>query len=83
MNARGEHDGTGPADLAAWAVSRGDDYELLFSVAPRRTGRLVAARRHGGVPLTRIGVCTPAAEGIRLRHATSDSPMPFGYNHFA
>jgi thiamine-monophosphate kinase len=82
VKARGDRDGTGPAALAAWAVSRGDDYELLFSVAPRRAGRLVAARRHGGVPLTRIGVCTPATEGIRLRHAAGDSPMPFGYNHF-
>ena len=40
------------------AITGGDDYELLFAVRPRRPERLTAARRHGGLALTRIGVCT-------------------------
>ena len=40
----------------AEALTGGDDYELLFAVRPRTRGRLAAATRHGGVPLTRIGV---------------------------
>ncbi|MEQ1910347.1 MAG: thiamine-phosphate kinase, partial [Vicinamibacterales bacterium] len=52
------------ADAAQWfkargldpvvaAIGGGDDYELLFTVRPRQRGRLKAAIRHGGVPLTR------------------------------
>jgi thiamine-monophosphate kinase len=60
-----------------------DDYELLFTVRPRLRGRLRAAMQHGGVPLTRIGVCTPD-HGIALR--TSDgrelTALPHGFSHF-
>jgi thiamine monophosphate kinase len=60
-----------------------DDYELLFTVRPRLRGRLSAAMQHGGVPLTRIGVCTPD-HGIALR--TSDgrelTALPHGFSHF-
>lgn len=56
------------ADPVASALSGGDDYELLVAVAPRARRRLAAAHRHGDVPLTRIGVCTPE-RGVRLRRA--------------
>lgn len=62
-------------DPVAEAV-RTDDYELIFTVRPRWRGRLTAAVR-AGVPLTRIGVCTPDRE-VRL----GDRPMPAGYSHF-
>src|SRR5438876_104213 len=46
------------ADPLHEAIARGDDYELVVAVRPRSGGRLLTAQRHGGVPLTRIGVCT-------------------------
>jgi thiamine-monophosphate kinase len=67
------------------AVSRGDDYELLFTVRPRLRGRLRTAASQAGVPLTRIGVCTNGGDVV-LRHidgaTTVDQPMPHGFGHF-
>jgi thiamine-monophosphate kinase len=75
----------------AWFESRGadalaesmasDDYELLIAVHPRTRGRLATARRHAGVPLTRIGVCTPE-RAISIRSNGADSALPAGYSHF-
>jgi thiamine-monophosphate kinase len=73
-------------DPIASAIAGGDDYELLIAVRPRSRGRLAAARRHGGVPLTRIGVCTRERDVIvrRTRHGiTFDEPLPSAaYRHF-
>jgi thiamine monophosphate kinase len=63
------------------AITGGDDYELLAAVRPRTRSRLAAAHRHGGVPVTRIGVCT-ADRAIVLRRDGVDQPMPRGYSHF-
>jgi len=70
------------ADPVAEAITGGDDYELLVAVRPRTRGRLAAAIRHGGVPLTRIGVCTEDGAIILCRDGT-DTPLPNGgYRHF-
>ena len=67
------------------AVTGGDDYELLVAVRPRTRSRLAAAHRHGGVPLTRIGLCTND-RAILMRRTAGDAieaqPMPRGYTHF-
>ena len=68
------------------AVTGGDDYELLVAVRPRTRSRLAAAHRHGGVPLTRIGLCTND-RAILMRRTAGDAaidaqPMPRGYSHF-
>ena len=67
------------------AVTGGDDYELLVAVRPRTRSRLAAAHRHGGVPLTRIGLCTND-RAILMRRTAGDAieaqPMPRGYAHF-
>ena len=72
-------------DPLTQAITRGDDYELLFTVRRRQRGRLRAALQHGGVPLTRIGVCTEGSSLV-LRSARSgatvDSQMPAGFSHF-
>jgi thiamine-monophosphate kinase len=82
-----------PIDPAAraWFDARGrdavaesmasDDYELVVAARPRTRGRLATAVRHGGVPLTRIGVCTPE-RAVLIRHGGADSPLPPGYSHF-
>jgi thiamine-monophosphate kinase len=75
---------TGQDPLLA-AISRGDDYELLFTVRPRLRGRLRTAARQAGVSLTRIGVCTDSGQ-VLLRSgqgtAAVDQPMPDGFGHF-
>jgi thiamine-monophosphate kinase len=68
-------------DPVTAAVTGGDDYELLFTVRPRTRRRLSAALRHGGAPLTRVGVCTEGS-AVMLTRAGAESPMPPGYGHF-
>jgi thiamine-monophosphate kinase len=63
------------------AVSGGDDYELLVAVRPRTGSRLAPAVRHGGAPLTRIGVCT-VDRAVLLRRDGADEPLGSGYSHF-
>ena len=61
-----------------------DDYELLVTVRPRARGRLAAAIRHGGAPLTRIGRCTED-RAITIRHSGTEATpaaLPTGYTHF-
>ena len=74
------------ADVEHEAITGGDDYELLIAVRPRARGRLAAAHRHGGVPLTRIGTCT-GDRAIVMRRTVGDAaidaqPLPRGYSHF-
>jgi thiamine-monophosphate kinase len=71
----------GGGDPVEAAVAGGDDYELLFAVAPRTRRRLEAARRHGGIGLTRIGWCT-AEPGVRLRYPDRTTEVGPGYDHF-
>jgi len=68
-------------DAVDQSITGGDDYELLIAARPRLAGRLAAARRHGDVPLTRIGACT-ADRAIVLRRDGVDRTMPSGYSHF-
>ena len=64
------------------AIAGGDDYELLFSVPPRRHGRLRTVVRQGrGVPVTRIGELT-AAPAILLKTDAATEPLPSGFTHF-
>jgi thiamine-monophosphate kinase len=73
--------GAGDAALAA-ALAGGEDYELLLAV-PRRAGRrFAAAATLARLPVTRIGVLTPAAAGLVLATAAGDRPFPEGFEHF-
>ena len=69
------------ADPVQAAIAGGDDYELLFAVRPRLRRRMMGAARHGGAPLTCIGVCTEDRTVV-LRTAGGDGPFPEGYTHF-
>ncbi|MGE3958760.1 MAG: thiamine-phosphate kinase [Vicinamibacterales bacterium] len=64
------------------ALTGGDDYELLFTVRPRMRGRLKAAFAHGGVAITRIGVCTADLSRTMTLSDGSMSTLPAGYSHF-
>jgi len=71
-------------DAVQEAVSGGDDYELLFTVHPRRLGRLRTVRRLiGGLELARIGVVT-RTPGVDIIHGDGRrQPVGAGYEHFA
>jgi thiamine-monophosphate kinase len=70
-------------DAVTEAVIGGDDYELLFTVVPRRQGRLRAvARTVKGLGLTRIGVVTNEQRTV-LRRGSQREAMPQGYQHFS
>jgi thiamine-monophosphate kinase len=67
------------------AVSRGDDYELMFTVRPRLRGRLRTAASQAGIALTRIGICNDSGQVVLRRGkgaAVVDEPMPHGFGHF-
>jgi len=70
-------------DPVAAAVAGGDDYELLFTVSPKRLGRLRGVERLvRGLPLTRIGTVTKE-RGVALRRGTHVEDLPAGHEHFA
>ena len=71
-------------DAVQEAVAGGDDYELLFTVHPRRMGRLKAVSRLvAGLALTRIGTVT-RTPGVDIIHGDGRrQPVSGGYEHFA
>jgi len=65
---------------AACALSGGEDFELLFTLAPDDLPALEAE----GVDLSVIGEVLPAAEGLVLLGEDGEpGPLPEGYDHFA
>jgi thiamine-monophosphate kinase len=74
-----DHDGLEPFDAA---VSGGEDYELLFTVAPRRRRALASALRLAdGLPCTRIGTVT-ADRSLIVTRRGAKAPWPLGFAHF-
>jgi thiamine-monophosphate kinase len=73
------------ADPMLEALGGGDDYELIFTASPKLRGRLRAVVRHGGVAITRIGMCTKGST-IELVSDADGQPatasLPSGYGHF-
>ena len=68
----------------AWAVSGGEDYELLFTAAPERAVALAARiTTETGTPVSRIGEIRPAAEGVAfLDEAGRAVDVRAGFEHF-
>lgn len=70
------------ADPVTFAAAGGEDYELLFTVPPRRTRRFLAAiRQAGSVPVTEIGVWTNGADVVLVRNGRR-APLAGGFAHF-
>jgi thiamine-monophosphate kinase len=66
------------------AIAGGEEYELLFAVAPRSEGRLRSVRRHVSEPaLTKIGVFTKDAGQLLVDRDGSEESLPQGFEHFA
>jgi len=72
-----------PADQARqWALSGGDDYELMLAVPPTRLPVLQDLAGECGLPLTPIGELCP---GAGVTWSMDGAPMPVqpgGYDHF-
>lgn len=69
----------------AFALSGGEDFELLFAVAPRDAeGVARAVEAATGTPVTIIGEAVPPAEGVRIRGQDGgwDGLPEAGYEHF-
>jgi thiamine-monophosphate kinase len=81
------------ADARAWfeargldpvrsALTGGDDYELLFTVRPRRRSRFETVRRQArGLRLTKIGTVR-REPGVGIVFGGIPEPVPPGYVHF-
>ncbi len=67
-----------------YALTGGEDYELLFSLRRRDQNRLEKIRRRLEVPVARIGMCVPSREGITVinRHGRARTLSTTGYDHF-
>ena len=67
-------------DPYLFALSGGEDFELLFSISPQGKHQL----EKKGVPLTTVGVVTEAAAGRILQLPNGQKrPLSGGYNHFS
>jgi thiamine-monophosphate kinase len=67
-----------------YALTGGEDYELFFSIRRRDRARLEKIRNRMGVPVTRIGKCVPASQGINVVNGKGEtlSLSDAGYDHF-
>lgn len=66
-------------DPLEWVLGGGEDFELLFSIAPDKVGRL----KNSGVSCHQIGRVTDRTDRIVLITAEgSATPLKGGYDHF-
>jgi thiamine-monophosphate kinase len=66
------------------ALRGGEDYELLFTVAPRHARKVKQLARQAKCPVTCVGVVKPKAHGIQIRQRTGIlKPLNVqSYEHF-
>ncbi|MGH7847701.1 MAG: thiamine-phosphate kinase [Candidatus Binatia bacterium] len=69
---------------ATYALTGGEDYELLFCARVRARPQLERIRSRLGVKVTRIGTCVPASQGIKVIDSTGKTVAltAGGYDHF-
>lgn len=69
-------------DLLSRVVTGGDDYELLFTVAPQDWPAVEATAMSVGVPVAAIGRCTEGAGVVLLDGESRDiTPPERGWRH--
>ena len=70
-------------DVLHWALSGGEDYELLLCVAPEQAGSVREAIEKSGTPCTFIGRVLPR-EGapVMLKRKEKREPAQSGFAHF-
>ncbi|NPV52683.1 MAG: thiamine-phosphate kinase [Firmicutes bacterium] len=72
-------------DSLRWALTGGEDYELLFTVRPGAVdGIIKAVREETGTQVTAIGEIRPREEGVSLVHPGGEVQRleARGFNHF-
>jgi thiamine-monophosphate kinase len=72
------------ADPLGWALSGGEDYELLFTAAPDRAADLArAVTERTGTPVSRIGDVRPRGDDVRFVDRTGrPRAVAPGFDHF-
>lgn len=72
------------ADPLGWALSGGEDYELLFTAAHDRAADLARqVTERTGTPVHRIGEIRPPGEGVRfLDRSGRPRAVAPGFDHF-
>jgi thiamine-monophosphate kinase len=67
-----------------WALSGGEDYELLFCARRRGRAAIQKLSTQAGVPMTRIGACVTAKQGVTVldRNGRKVEPLAQGHDHF-
>lgn len=71
-----------PEQAREWAVSAGDDYELLIAVSPPRFPELAAVADRLDLKLTAIGELRPGNGVAWVLEGGTFSAPPHGYDHF-
>jgi thiamine-monophosphate kinase len=71
-------------DPFRFALSGGEDYELLFTAPSSKRGQISTLARSLKIPITRIGNILPKKEGFHLirRDGKDYSPSRLGFEHF-
>jgi thiamine-monophosphate kinase len=69
------------ADDSRWALSGGEDYELLFVGRRHKRAAIQSLVKEAQVPITRIGACVRAAEGIKVIDSNGRKVKPRGQGH--
>ena len=71
------------ADATDYALSGGEDYELLLAVAPDRVQALrERVLEQTGVPLAPVGVCVAGAAAVKLLESGRERAPGRGFTHF-
>lgn len=67
-----------------WALSGGEDYELLFCARRQKRPEVQALAKRAGMPMSRIGLCVAKREGITVidRNGRKITPPNWGHDHF-
>jgi thiamine-monophosphate kinase len=71
-------------DGTRYALSGGEDYELLFCARPQNRKRIEKLEQRAGVGITRVGTCVAASKGITVIDGFGKAlPIRFtGHDHF-
>ena len=70
-------------EALAWAISSGEEYELLFTMSSNLEGKLPELSEKLGTKLTRIGKITSKSYGVKLAGPGGEKDLkPGGFDHF-
>jgi thiamine-monophosphate kinase len=73
------------ANPLQWSLHGGEDYELLFTIPPKRAQEIEKKAKTCRIPITQIGIIQPKRFGIRIEyHDRTQHLLPQGsYEHFS